>query len=355
MSKPILISLSPNTNFSDVLLAFKLLFQPQFWQQGEALEKLTAKIKQYFNFPHVYLVNAARSALYLGLKSLNLSQAEVLYPVFTCQVVPQAIIKAGLKPVGYQLDNIESKITADTKALIIQHLFGVPDNMTAVKTICQKHKLILIEDLAHSLGATFQGKKVGTFGDMTILSFGREKIISSVFGGALLSRKALQFILPLPKKFWIFKQLLHPLIFSLAVPTYFYFGKYLIHLCRQLHLITLPLVQLTPEQLPNALAKLALHQWQKLGKLNRHRQTIAKIYATAFNQPYNPEGVYLRFPLVVKNPVGLIAYAKTKQIWLGDWYEKKMVNLPTHSKMTLADAQKVVTIIKAYVSGQTDH
>lgn len=348
MPKPILISLSPNTDSTDVWLAFKLLFQPLIWRTGEFTGRLTAKIKAYFNFSYVYLTNSARTALYLGLKSLNFTTAEVLYPGFTCQVVPEAIIKAGLKPISYEVGKIAAKITPKTKVLIIQHLFGIPDDMAFITSLCKKHHLILVEDLAHSLGGTFTGKKLGSFGDMTVLSFGRDKIISSVFGGALLSRKPIQLNLPFPGFFWIGKQLLHPIIFSVAVPTYYYFGKFLIHLCRQLNLITLPLHHLTPEQLPNALAGLALHQWLRLDRFNRHRRQIAKIYCQAFNQPFNPEATYLRFPLSVKNPVQLIKLAKKQHIWLGNWYENQIINLPTHPRMNQADAHRVVRFIKTY-------
>ncbi|MCG2691908.1 aminotransferase class I/II-fold pyridoxal phosphate-dependent enzyme, partial [Microgenomates group bacterium] len=193
MSKPILIGLSPNTDKTDVWLALKLLLQPWRWQKGKALAELETILKKYFNLPHCYLVNAGRSALYLGLKSLNLhSGDEVLYQGFTCAVVPQAIIKAGAKPVSvnclnFNLDvhDLLKKISSRSKALIIQHTFGNPDDLKAIIKICGQHQLVLIEDCAHALGAKYQGKPIGSFGDMTVLSFGRDKVISSVFGGAL--------------------------------------------------------------------------------------------------------------------------------------------------------------------------
>ena len=360
MSKPILISLSPNTDRTDVFLALKLLLKPWGWQNGSALTKLEATLKQYFNRPNCYLVNAARSALYLGLKSLNLkSDDEILYQEFTCTVVPQSIIKAGAKAVAvghnradFNLDvqDLARKITSHSKALIIQHTFGSPDDLTKIQSLCRQHHLVLIEDCAHSLGAKYQGKPIGSFGDLTVLSFGRDKVISSVFGGALLSRKAIKLNLAFPQKSWIAKQLLHPIIFSIAVPTYFSVGKFIIGFCRAVKLITLPLTDLPVQLLPNALASLVLHQWQKLDILNHHRQAIAKPYTAAFKQKFNPEAIYLRFPLKVADPVGLIRFAKTKHIWLGDWYDKKIVNLPTHSKMDLADAAKVIKVVKAYVN-----
>lgn len=348
MLKPILIGMSPNAQATDVWLALKLFCQPWLWQTGQFTGRLIAKIIAYFNFPHVYLVNSARTALYLGLKSLNLSRAEVLYPGFTCQVVPEAIVKAGLKPVSYELGKIKAKISSQTKVLIIQHLFGIPDDMAAIKKICQKYHLILVEDLAHGLGGTYQGKKLGSFGEITVLSFGRDKIISSVFGGALLSRQPIKLNLPLPGYGWIAKQLLHPLIFSLAVPAYYYFGKYLIYFCRRLNLITLPLSNLPSKALPNALAGLALHQWGRLAVFNLHRRRIARIYCRAFNQPFNPEATYLRFPLAVKDPVQLIKLGKKQYLWLGNWYDNKIINLPTHPRMNQDDARRVVNFIKSH-------
>ena len=361
MSKPILIGLSPNTDKTDVWLALKLLLQPWRWQKGKALAELETILKKYFNLSHCYLVNAGRSALYLGLKSLNLhSGDEVLYQGFTCPVVPQAIIKADAKPIAVEhhrndfnlsVQDLARKITARSRVVIIQHTFGQADDFEAIVKICGQHKLVLIEDCAHVLGAKYQGKPIGSFGDMTVLTFGRDKVISSVFGGALLSRKPLTLPgLTYPDKFWIAKQLLHPLIFSLAVPIYFSFGKFIIYLFRKLNLITLPLADLPVKLLPNALAELVLHQWSKLDRLNRHRQALAKAYAVAFKQPFNPRSIYLRYPLKVADPVGLIRYAKTKHIWLGDWYDKKIINLPTHIRMNLKDAAKVISIVKTYVN-----
>jgi len=361
MSKPILIGLSPNTDKTDVWLAFQLLLHPWQWQKGEALAKLAAILKKYFNLPHCYLVNAGRSALYLGLKSLNLSSGdEVLYQGFTCTVVPQAIVKAGAKAVAVEhnkndfnlsVQDLARKITFRSRAVIIQHTFGQADDLEAIVKICRRHQLVLIEDCAHALGAKYQGKPIGSFGDLTVLTFGRDKVISSVFGGALLSRQPLTLPeLIYPDKLWIAKQLLHPLIFSVAVPTYFSLGKFIIYLFRKLNLITLPLVDLPVKLLPNALAELVLHQWQKLDRLNCHRREIAQVYSKAFHQPFNPEAIYLRFPLVVKDPAGLIKFAKTKHVWLGDWYDKKIINLPTHIRMNLTDATRVIKIVKAYVN-----
>lgn len=350
MFKPILIGISPNTERGDVWLTLKLLCQPWRWQTGLALGRLATQIKKYFGFKHCYLVNAGRTALYLAVKSLNLKDGEeVIHLDFTCSVVPEAIKRAGGIPVAVA-DLTKPKITHRTKALIAQHTFGVPDDLAKLQTICRQYKLTLIEDCAHSLGAKYRGRPVGSFGDLTILSFGRDKVISSVFGGALLSKKPIALPeLIRPGKVWIFKQLLHPLLMAVAVPSYFYGGKGLIWLARKLNLITLPLKNLPINLLPNALAELALYQWRKLEKLNRHRQTLARFYAVSLKQKFDPQGIYLRYPLAVKDPLQLIKAAKAKQMLLGNWYDFKIINLPTHIKINLADARRVIKFIKAYV------
>lgn len=350
MLKPILIGISPNTQSDDVWLAFKLVFAPGRWQTGLALARLKAAIGKYYPGRQVYLVNAGRTALYLGLTSLKLKPGdEVIHLDFTCDVVHEAIRLAGGIPCPVK-DLTQPKITPRTRALICQHTFGIPDDLDKLKAICRKYHLILIEDCAHSLGANYQGKPVGSFGDMAVLSFGRDKVISSVFGGALLSKKAI--VLPeldYPSRGWILKQLFHPLLMFVAVPTYFWLGKYLIYLSRKLNLITLPLKALPAKLLPNALAELALHQWQKLDKLNRHRQSLARFYSQSLNQPFNKQGIYLRYPLTVSNPKKILALAKKKQLLLGNWYDFKIINLPTHIRINLSDARRVVEFIKAYV------
>jgi len=406
MRQSILISISPNTSCSDIGLAFKTLLQPWRWQTGKALSQLNTQLKSQLQAKHCWLLNSGRSALYLALKALNLKATdEVLCQAFTCVAVPNAILWADAKPVfvdtvknnfNLSIKDLQKKITPQSKALIVQHTFGQPDNLQAIKQLCQKHKLTLIEDCAHSLGATYQGKPVGSFGDITMLSFGRDKVISSVFGGALLTNnKALAKKLDnlvndlnQPSDCWTCKQLLHPLIMAIITPLYFFFniGKFLLFLYQKSRLLTFPVssqekacqMSLKPQLLPNALAKLALHQLNKLAKINQQRQQLAKHYQQALKlPPASPGSIYLRLPFLVSKPEGLISLAKKHHVLLGNWYRpviapqgvdlkragyklgscpqaeavsQQVVNLPTHPKMTLKHASRVVKIVKSYVN-----
>ena len=119
--------------------------------------------------------------------------------------------------------------------------------------IAKKHKVFVIEDCAHALGAVYKGKKVGTIGDAAFFSFGRDKIISSVFGGAAIAKnrqaaqrlEIIEHALPNPSFFWIFQQLCHPVTMSVILPFYKSgIGKILLVLLQQLHFLSFPLFRL---------------------------------------------------------------------------------------------------------------
>lgn len=259
--KPISISLSPNTEKDDIRLAFKLLFQPWKWKardKGQAAsDELEEEFKKYLGLKHAISFNSGRSALMAILGSLGLQKdEEVLLQAFTCNAVPNPVIWAGLKPVYVDINeqtfnidagDLKKKITSRSKAVIVQHAFGLPAEMDEILEICEENNLILIEDCAHSLGATYNGKIVGTFGKAAFFSFSRDKVISSVYGGMAVTNddelakqlREYQEKIGYPSYFWIKQQLLHPVLMNwLILPTYSIFGKYLLILFQWLHILS---------------------------------------------------------------------------------------------------------------------
>ena len=126
------------------------------------------------------------------IKSFDITYGdEVIVQAFTCLAVPEVVIWCGAKPVYLDIDEslnldirlLEKSISSKTRIIIVQHTFGIPAKIDMIKKIAQKHNIILIEDCAHSLGAKYNSQKIGTFGDAAFFSFGRDKVISSVFGG----------------------------------------------------------------------------------------------------------------------------------------------------------------------------
>lgn len=405
MSKIIAISLSPNTEKKDYVDALKLLFSPWDYTRRQYIEKLEEWFKKYFSASYAVSFDSGRSAEYVILKSLGIGRGdEVLIQAFTCVAVPNSVLWQGAKPIfvdieknSYNIDseNLIRKINKKTKAVIVQHTFGQAAKIEEVCQIAKKYKLVMIEDCAHALGATSNGKKIGTFGDVAFFSFGRDKVVSSVFGGMVITNnkelgekiRKLQKTISSPSFFWVIQQLLHPVLFSIILPTYNFLnvGKAVLWLAQKLHLLSFPVSAIEkkgekptfyPKKMPNALAKLAIVQLERLEKFNNKRRAIARIYAKEFNIKIKNEDIYVRFPIEVDSPQLLLSIAKNREVLLGNWYShvidpkdiallkigyqvescpvaeekaKHIINLPTYPRMSKNDVEKVVEIVKDYV------
>ena len=246
--KPISISLSPNTEKDDVQLASRLIFRSNFWKKGKEIEELEKEFKSYLGVEYAFSFNSGRSSLMAILEAMEIKEGdEVLLQGFTCNSAVIPILLRRAKPVFVDIDDVlnmdpedlERKITSRSKTVMIQHTFGFPASIDRILKIVKKHNLFLIEDCAHSLGARHEGRLCGTFGDAAFFSLGRDKIISSVFGGMVVTNneriaekiKKFRENLAYPSKFWIFQQLLHPvLVNQLILPAYKFpnFGKILL-------------------------------------------------------------------------------------------------------------------------------
>ncbi len=430
MKKPIFTALSPNAERDDIFLAFKLLFCPWKWKVGNAcppagrtgMRSLQMEIKKYFDVRHVFLLSSGRASLYAILRALNLnSEDEVLLQAYTCVAVPNSILWVGAKPVyvdivkeSFNMDtkDLRKKITPKSKVLIIQHTFGLPANVDELIAIAKEKNLFVIEDCAHALGAKYNGKLVGTFGDASFLSFGRDKIISSVFGGAIvtnndfLAEKIEKEIAsyPFPNYFWIFQQLLHPVFLHAVKNTYTFFGlgKFLQKFFRVFHILSLAVTKDEKQsKMPDwilkkmsyALTRLALNQFQKLELMNAHRQKIASMYENEFigreRMPVRPAGghafptetknalsIFLRYTIQTRKAREIFEALKKENIFLGDWYwqvvapegvdnekigyqrescsvaeelAKVSLNLPTHIGVSESDAKRIITKVKQYL------
>lgn len=402
-------SLSPNAERDDIHLAASLLIQPWKWQRGSAIADLEQAVGNFFR-SHTLTFESGRSALCAAIQALNLpKKSEILLQAFTCIAVPNSIrwancipLYVDVDPKTYTMDTstLETLITPNTRAILIQHTFGIPADMNAIMAIAHKHRLFVIEDCAHSFGSRWNGQLLGTFGDVAIFSFGRDKSLSSVFGGMALSRnseiltrlKELQAQAPLPSKTWIIRQLLHPIILSISLKTYdtLSFGKIFLEITKRLHFISKAFEPQERQggrpswanrQMANALAILALHQWKKRERFDAHRRHLSELYRTELNipdmthpiLPSQAEPALLRYPLSTPHRDKILDACKQARLELGDWYvapiapkgideqaagydrtktpnavslSQKMINLPTHINISEADAKKIIKTIK---------
>jgi len=171
---------------------------------GDALDKFSQKLKQLTDSPHILLTNSGTSALHLALKCLNVSQGDrVICPTFAYAASAFPIKYLGAEPVFVDCDpkswNLDPDLLESTisklvahgsqhpKAIIAVHNYGVPANMKAIMEVAAHYDIPVIEDAAEAIGSRIDDQHVGALGDLGVLSFNGNKIITSGGGGALLS------------------------------------------------------------------------------------------------------------------------------------------------------------------------
>ncbi len=404
-----MIAASPNTQFDDIQVALRQLVTPWNWFSEKPVREFERAIGDYHKLPEGVALDSARSAFYLALKHYGVGPGdEVLLPAFTCLVIANPVIWLGATPIyvdiresdfNLDIDDLKRKLTPRAKALLVQHTFGMPVDVSAVRrTVGSEVKII--EDLAHALGGLHQGQQLGTLGDAAVLTFGIEKVISSVRGGMLIShdQKLLEAVrsqvnhAPEFTRKRILVSLLNPIFWSLAKPLYyvgvgkFTLGKAFVWLAHKLNLLGNMIEECEydtmkpawlPARFPGALAQLGLRQLQKLEKFNTHRMKIASIYQQELNIAYpvpaNSKHIYLRFPVLVGDGTLTRNKLRNKRIILGDWYKsilyaperswkllryaggnapvaervaRRIINLPTHINVNEAEAKRIAQAIK---------
>lgn len=147
---------------------------------------------------HAVSASYGRMAFYHVLKALAFPDgSEVVLPALTFWVMPELARVAGLRVRFADVDertfcldpaSLERTITDRTRAVVPTHLNGLPCDMDAILEIAGRHRLAVIEDCAHALGATYRGRPVGTFGDGAIFSFQTLKPLNCYGGGMALAR-----------------------------------------------------------------------------------------------------------------------------------------------------------------------
>lgn len=398
----ITVGLSPNTECDDVRQALRIFFMPWRWYKEYARNQVVDWFRKEYHAP-VTLFSSGRSALTALLTAFGVGAGdEVILQAFTCMVVPNAVRFAGATPMYADIDKtanidpagIEKVITSRTKAIIVQHTLGTPADMDAVMSIAHKHKILVIEDCAHALGAVYKGKKAGTIGDGAIFSFGRDKVISSVFGGAAIAKEtriaknleAIEKEASYPSAFWTAQQLCHPIAASIILPLYRSgIGKVLLVMLQKLHILSFPVSKLElagnkPRnymmRYPNALAYILTRQLQKLDRYTNIRRDVSGYYEKELKKlriPYlvdREQSARLRFGIITGSQKQILLTAKQNGVLLGNWYHnivdpagsdmsksgytrgscpkaellaKRIVNLPT--RITQKQAETIVHII----------
>ncbi len=187
LSPRLIPRLDVDFDFRDFILSLSENESPR-----ESFEKI---IYEFFPEGRILFVDSGRTALFLALKAMNLGKgARVGVPLYLCEVVFDAIVRAGCTPIFMDVDprtftldpkDVERK-AVKLDAIIPVHIFGHPSDMDSILTACGNVKMI--EDCAHGLGSLYKNKTVGSFGQASFYSFGLGKPISVGRFGLLLCK-----------------------------------------------------------------------------------------------------------------------------------------------------------------------
>ena len=176
------------SNISNVLDSGQLI-------NGEFTAKFEEIISKYLGISYAIAVNSCSSALEIVLRYIEVTGGEVIIPTNTCLATANAAFFAGGKPVLADIkpgtyfldpDEVRRLISEKTRAVIVVHIAGyVPPETEEIKRICEERGIPLVEDCAHGLGASYNGKIAGTFGLAGCFSFSPTKIITTGVGGII--------------------------------------------------------------------------------------------------------------------------------------------------------------------------
>jgi perosamine synthetase len=160
---------------------------------GKYVGMFEKEFAEYIGCKYGIAVHTGTAALHLALLALRIGPGdEVIIPTLTFAATANAVLYTGAKPVLVDVeeetwnldpDLFEKKVSGNTKAIIPVHLYGHPCDMDEITKIAEKYNIAIIEDAAEAHGAEYKGKKVGSFGTISIFSFFGNKIITTGEGG----------------------------------------------------------------------------------------------------------------------------------------------------------------------------
>lgn len=398
--------LGGTTTLEDCQVALRHLANPRHLIRGSAIAEYEQAFARQIGVRYAYSFSHGRVGLYALLLGLGIGSGdEVLLQVPTHIVVANAIRYTGARPVyvdctlknyNMDLEQAEQRITPRTKALVLQHTFGIPVDLDAALDLTRRHGIVLIEDCVHALGATYDGRQVGSFGRAAFFSSEETKTISTTMGGMVVTDDP-----ELAARVQEFQA-------NCAWPTTWQAARYVLklllyHLLTEPHLHRYtrmiyeffekrnPLPQPTTveeiygerptdyeQRLSNAQASLGLHQLRRLEANLAHRRAVAQAYGERLSRegfatpcpPAKAEPAYVRYPVWVKDRDATEG-ATARHVVLGKWFTSvleeavspvygdyetgscpraeaaavHLSNLPTHQRVSMQDVKAITSAL----------
>lgn len=406
--------LGGTTSFRDCLAAASFLLRPRRIVHGIYIRQYESAFADYIGVRHGVSFSTGRVALFAILQALDIGTGdEVIIQVPSHIVVPNAIRYTGARPVfadssrrtcNVDLAALERAITSRTRAIVLQHTFGLPADLDAVLRLGRDRGIDVIEDCVHALGSTYRGARVGGFGRASFFSTEETKTISTTMGGMAVTNDD-----GLAQRIRSFQQ-------QCAGPPTWLTVRYLTklisyHLLTEPHLHRYaralyeslgkrnPLPGPTTEHeahgarppryescLSNAQAMLGLRQLRRLDANLTHREQIAGAFMSrlrelGFEMPspaHEASPAYVRLPVYVDDRQAAVTAVAPHAV-LGTWFTavleeaadpraggyvpgscptaetlaERLVNLPTHQRVSLRDVDAIVRALSLARAGRT--
>jgi perosamine synthetase len=320
----------------DLDVAGRWITNREGWYDDTVTRQYAIKFAEWNSSKYAYAFMGGRVALSAAIYALDLRPGdEIIVPGYTCIVVDNALLYDNLKPIysdieldTYGLDSsvIEDKITGKTRAILLQHLYGlVCRDYIEIMNLAQRHNLKVIEDCAHSTGAEYYGKKVGNLGDVAFYSNEQSKVFNTIQGGLVVTnndaygKRLKEFFdrAPYPDKEIIVKQLRSVGLnyYKYKHPQRWWIGELMELIYGDDHFETTSKEEaegVKPAhygcKMPSPVAALGICQLAKIDTYNEKRRTVAKQWEkwcrdNGYQNPLVVEGsvpVYLRYPVLVE-------------------------------------------------------
>ena len=367
-------------------------------------------VESFFGTGEAFAFWKGRIGLFAVLKSLDIGPGdEVIVPGYTCVMVPGPVLYGGARPVyadiepdcyGMRPDEVARKITGRTKAILVQHTYGLPGAVKQLRQIANQHGIALVEDCCHTFGGRLDGQLLGTFGKAAFFSSQWNKPFSTGLGGlALVHDKELaqrvkveQSSYPIPPgraAFMLASQLLvyeatvFPSTAARITRTFRWLtGKGLVvgssskaeFEVAMPHDYTLRAARVQCQLGRQELARIGANIGHRVKAAARYFEELPKLGYEVPKLPTGADVPILRFPLRVANKSEVLAKAPACGVEIGSWFEctlhpaetnlaafgylsgecpvaeraaREVINLPTHRRVSAKDVERTLSFVRA--------
>jgi perosamine synthetase len=289
------------SDIEKILKDITIALEDGLLRDGKNLKLFQQKAAEYLRIKHTLALDSDSSALETALNYYKIKGKEVIVCTNSFISIPNSVLFAGGKVVftdinqktlAMDINSLKQNISKKTCGVIVTHIAGFPHpNLKEIQEICQDNNIFLIEDATHALGASINGKKVGTFGDAAIFAFTPTKVVTTGEGGMLVTKN---------DDLAEFARLFSYYGSGPGKTNFENLGRHML--------------------LPEVSAIIGIHQLNRIEEFIDARNKIANAYNEAFNRTPNlsviniPEGnrcSYYKYPLTLNDTVNKEKFVQT--------------------------------------------